>query len=206
MTPRLWTGAAPLLLASTSRTRRLLLESAGIPVETEAPGVDERAVEAAAQGEGLDPSGLAARLAAEKALSVSRRYPGRLVLGADQVLDLDGRVLHKAPDRAAAIDKLLDLAGRRHALRSAVALAQDGAVIEAFVESAVLAMRPLDGPMIERYLDTAGPDALSSVGAYQIESLGVHLFEEVQGDHATILGLPLIPLLARLRARGRLAF
>jgi len=206
MTPSLWTGSDPLLLASTSRTRRALLESAGLPVETEAPGVDERAVEAAAAGEGLGPMGLAARLAAEKALAVSRRRPGRLVLGADQVLDLDGRVLHKAADRAAAVATLIGLAGRSHALRSAVALARDGTVIEAFAESAVLAMRPLDRPAVERYLDAAGPAVLSSVGAYQIESLGVHLFEAVRGDHATILGLPLIPLLARLRARGWLAF
>jgi septum formation protein len=205
MTPSLWTGAEPLLLASASRTRRALLESAGIPVETEAPGVDERAVEAAAAGEGLDPEGLAARLAAAKALAVSGRHPGRLVLGADQVLELDGRVLHKAADRAAAIDKLLALAGRRHALRSAVALAQDGAVVETFGESAVLAMRTLDRTAIERYLDSAGPGVLGSVGAYQIEGLGMHLFAGVEGDHATILGLPLLPLLARLRMRGMLA-
>ncbi|HEX2556314.1 MAG TPA: Maf family protein [Microvirga sp.] len=205
MTPSVWTDPAPLLLASTSPTRRALLESAGIPVEIEAPGVDERAVEAAARGEGLDPPGLALRLAAEKALAVSRRRPGRLALGADQVLDLDGRVLHKAPDREAAVAKLLALAGRRHALRAAVALARDGAVVDAFVESAVLAMRPLGRPAVERYLDAAGPDVLGSVGAYQIEGLGVHLFEAVDGDHATILGLPLLPLLARLRARGCLA-
>lgn len=205
MTPALWSGSAPLLLASASPTRRALLEGAGIPVEAEAPGVDERAVEAAAQGEGLDPSGLAARLAAEKALAVSRRRPGRLVVGADQVLDLGGRVLHKAPDREAAVEKLLGLAGRRHSLRSAVALAQDGALVDGFLESAALAMRPLDRPAIELYLDLAGADVLGSVGAYRIEGLGVHLFAQVRGDHATILGLPLIPLLARLRARGLLA-
>jgi septum formation protein len=205
MIPSLWTGATPLLLASTSRARRKLLESAGLPVETEAPGVDERSIEAAAQGDGLGPSDLAARLAAEKALAVSRRYPGRLVVGADQVLDCDGRVLHKADDRGAAVAKLLQLAGRRHALHSAIALAQDGAVVDAVQESAFLTMRPLDRAAVELYLDLAGPDVLASVGAYQIESLGMHLFTEVQGDHTTILGLPLRPLLARLRARGLLA-
>jgi septum formation protein len=205
MTTALWTGPAPLLLASTSGTRCALLESAGIPVETEAPGVDERAIEASAEGEGLDPSGLAARLAAEKALAVSRRRPGRLVLGADQVLDLGGRVLHKAPDRASAVEKLLGLAGRSHVLRSAVALAEDGALVDTFLESAVLTMRTLDRSAIDLYLDLAGSDVLGSVGTYQIESLGVHLFDDIRGDHATILGLPLIPLLARLRARGLLA-
>ncbi len=201
-----WTGPAPLLLASTSPTRRALLESAGLPVDTEAPGVDERAIEGAARDEGLDPRALASRLAAEKALAVSRRSPERLVLGADQVLDAGGQVLHKATDRAHAREKLLTLSGRDHELHSAVALAQGGAVVETFVESATLTMRALVEAQIDRYLDAAGDTALRSVGAYEIEGIGAHLFERVEGDHTTILGLPLRPLIRRLRARGLLAF
>jgi septum formation protein len=200
----LWTPREPLLLASTSATRRALLESAGLPVETEAPGVDERGVEDEAAG--LDPPALAARLAEAKALAVSRRRPGRLVLGADQVLDAEGRVLHKAPDRSAAREKLLHLSGRTHALHSAVALARDGALVAAFVDSARLTMRALSPDAIERYLDAVGEAVFRSVGAYEIEGLGVHLFERVEGDHSTILGLPLRPLLERLRALGCLAF
>jgi septum formation protein len=206
MNASVWTGPAPLLLASTSATRCALLRGAGLPVDTEAPGVDERAIEDAARSEGLDPRALASRLAAEKALAVSRRRPGRLVLGADQVLDAGGRVLHKALDRAHAREKLLTLSGRDHTLHSAVALAQGGVVVEAFVESATLTMRALVEAQIDLYLDAAGDTVLRSVGAYEIEGLGAHLFERVEGDHTTILGLPLRPLLGRLRARGLLAF
>lgn len=200
----IWRGAEPLLLASTSATRRALLESAALPVETRAPGVDERAVEA--QAAGLAPQDLAARLAEAKALAVSRAAPGRIVVGADQVLDLEGRALHKPADRAAARAHLAALAGRTHALHSAVALARDGAVIGDFVETARLTMRPLGAEAIARYVELAGDRVLASVGAYQLEGLGIHLFARIEGDHATILGLPLLPLLARLRGLGLLAF
>jgi septum formation protein len=198
-----WTDPQPLLLASTSRTRRSLLDGAGLAVEAEAPGFDERSAEEAAAHEALDPLGLALWLAEEKALTVSRRRPGRLVLGADQVLDCEGTIFHKPADRASAQDHLSRLAGRAHALHSAVALAQDGRIVDAFVESARLAMRPLSPDAIGRYLDLAGPDVRHSVGAYQLEGLGIHLFETIEGDHTTILGLP---LLARLRRLGYLAF
>jgi septum formation protein len=202
----LWTGSAPPLLASTSRTRRLLVEGAGIAVDTVASGVDERAVEAEAASRRLDPAALAASLAAAKALAVSRRHPDRLVIGADQVLDLDGAVLHKPADRAAAAAHLARLAGRTHALRSAVALARGGAVEESFVESARLRMRPLGPDAIAAYLDRIGEAALQGAGAYQVEGLGIHLFDAIEGDHSTILGLPLIPLLRALRGRGLVAF
>ncbi len=117
--PALWLPPEPLLLASTSATRRALLASAGLPVETQAPGVDERAVEDAAQGGPPDPPALARRLAAEKARAVSRRHPGRIVLGADQVLDCGGAVFHKPADREAAREQLKALAGRSHVLHSA---------------------------------------------------------------------------------------
>ncbi|MGO4570774.1 Maf family protein [Microvirga sp. 2TAF3] len=201
-----WTGLQPLLLASTSRTRLGLLENAGLSVETQAPGVDERAVEEAARHKALDPPQLALRLAGEKALAVSRRHPDRLVLGADQVLDCAGEVFHKPANRAAAQAHLRRLAGKTHVLHSAAVLAKDGRIVEGFIESACLTMRPLSPDAIDTYLDLAGPEVWRSVGVYQLEGLGIHLFEKVEGDHSTILGLPLIPLLAALRRLGYLAF
>lgn len=205
MTATPWRGSEPLLLASTSPTRRGLLEGAGFTVETEAPGVDERAVEASCAG--LAPEALARRLAEAKAGTVAARHPGRIVVGADQVLACDGALLHKPADLAEARAQIGRLAGRTHALHSAVALAVDGRVAESFVETAHLTMRPLDVEAIATYVDLAGAERVrASVGGYQLEGLGVHLFSGIAGDHSTILGLPLLPLLARLRARGLLAF
>jgi len=198
-----WLGPDPLLLASASPTRRLLLESAAIPVETRAADIDERALEARCAG--LAPADLALHLARAKAESVAARHPGRIVLGADQVLDLDGTVFHKPADGASARAQLARLSGRTHALHSAVVLA--GAVEDAFVETARLTLRPLDERAIAAYVDCAGAERVrASVGGYQLEGPGIHLFESVAGDHSTVLGLPLLPLLARLRAAGLLAF
>ncbi|GJE49480.1 7-methyl-GTP pyrophosphatase [Methylobacterium tardum] len=198
-----WTGSAPLLLASTSPTRRLLLESAALPVETASPDVDERALEAARAG--LTPPDLALVLARAKAEAVAARFPGRVVLGADQVLDCDGTVFHKPVDAEAARAQLARLSGRTHALHSAVVLA--GAVRDAFVETARLTLRPLDDRAIAAYVECAGAERVrASVGGYQLEGPGIHLFESVAGDHSTVLGLPLLPLLARLRSAGYLAF
>lgn len=194
--PSLWRGAAPLLLASTSATRRKLLESAGLGVETEAPGIDERAVEAPFNH---DPREIARGLAREKACAVSRRRPDRIVIGADQTLACGGRLFHKPADRAAARAQLADLSGRAHVLHSAFALAEGGEVIHDDVAEACMTMRDLHEDTIELYLDIAGEAAWGSVGAYQAEGLGIHLFEHIEGDHATILGLPLLPLLATLR-------
>jgi septum formation protein len=201
-----WADERPLLLASTSQARRLLLGQAGVPAETEASGVDERAVEAAAEMDRLGPTQLAERLAAEKALAVSRRHPDRLVLGADQVLDHAGEALHKPLHRGDAKGQLQRLAGRTHALRSAVALAREGQILETLVDSASLSMRSLTDESIERYLDVVPPDVLLNVGVYQVEAVGIHLFERIEGEHSTILGLPLIPTLAALRRLGCLAF
>ena len=197
--PSLWRGETPLLLASASAPRRALLEGAGLPVETEASGVDERSVEAAAVAEGAGPADVAHRLACAKALAVSRRRPDRVVVGADQTLDCEGEILHKPGDAGAAKAQLARLAGRTHALHSAAALARDGVIVRTFADDARLTMRPLSPAAIERYVALAGERVTQGVGAYQVESLGIHLFERIEGDHATILGLPLLPLLAALR-------
>jgi len=201
----LWSGDSPLVLASTSQARRHLLERSGIPTEIEASGVDERALEAAAEDERLDPAALAKRLAVEKALAVSRRRPGRLVLGADQVLDHAGRAFHKPLTRTKAKAHLQRLAGRTHALLSAVALARDGEIVEIFLDSASLAMRSLSDEAIETYLDAVPPEVFGNAGVYQVEALGIHLFERIEGEHSTILGLPLIPCLDALRRLGQVA-
>ncbi|SFG73915.1 Maf family protein [Methylobacterium gossipiicola] len=198
----LWRCAAPLLLASTSPTRRALLAGAGLTVETRSPGVDERAIEAACLG--LSPADLARRLARAKAEAVAASAPGRIVVGADQVLECDGVVFHKPADAEAARAQLGQLAGRTHRLHSAVALIAGEP--ETFVETAHLTLRPLQPEAIAAYVALAGPGATASVGGYQLEGLGIHLFSEIAGDHTTILGLPLLPLLARLRARDLLAF
>jgi len=202
----LWTAPAPLLLASASTTRRALLADAGLAVDAEAAGVDERAVERSIDEKALGPTDLALHLAAEKALAVSRRHPDRLVLGADQVLDLGGVVAHKPGDRATARAQLLALSGRSHALHSAGALARGGALVDSFVDTARLTVRPLSEAAVGAYLDLLSPEILQSVGVYQVEGLGIHLFERIEGQHATILGLPLLPLLSCLRRLGALAF
>jgi septum formation protein len=199
----LWRGAGPLILASTSATRRDLLRAAGLDPVVEAPGVDERALEAEL---GADARSLAAGLARAKALAVSARNPGAFVIGADQTLEVESEILHKPDGRAAAAAQVARLAGRAHALHSAVAIARDGAVLEAVADTARLTVRPLTDDAIARYLDLAGEAVTRSVGAYQLEGAGIHLFERVEGEHSTILGLPLLPLLAAMRRRGLLAF
>ncbi|AWI88275.1 septum formation protein Maf [Methylobacterium sp. DM1] len=199
----LWLAPAPLLLASASATRRDLLTGAGLPVETAPARIDERALEA--EGGEIVPVELARRLARAKAEEVAARHPGRIVIGADQVLECEGRIFHKPADLKAAHAHLARLQGRTHQLLSAVAILRDGRA-EDFVETARLTMRPLDAEAIDAYLRLAGVAVTTSVGAYQLEGLGIHLFERVEGDHSTILGLPLTPLLARLRGMGLLAF
>ena len=199
----LWLAPAPLVLASASAVRRHLLEAAGIPVEVRPASLDERAVEASAANN--SPSFVAALLARAKALQVAANLPGRLVVGADQTLALGPRRFDKPVDRAAARAQLQALAGRTHELHAAVAVAREGKVLFDHASVARLTMRPLSDAFLDRYLDAAGAAVTASVGAYQLEALGAHLFERVDGDHFTILGLPLIPLLAYLRAEGSLA-
>lgn len=205
----LWRGKAPLLLASGSATRRSLLEAAGLPVEAIAAGVDERAIEvdlaATWPGNaGLAPR-LAQRLAREKALAVARRHPERVVIGADQTLACAGRLFHTPADLAAAQAQVAQLAGRVHTLHAAFVIARGDAVVAEGIEEARLTMRALGPGTIARYADLAGAGAVTSVGAYRIEGLGIHLFDRIEGEHSTILGLPLLPLLAALRGLDLLA-
>ncbi|MFK8254053.1 Maf family protein [Ancylobacter terrae] len=194
----------PLVLASKSTARRALLAAAALPFDSAVADVDERALEDETRAAGGGPVEVARRLAAAKALAVAADHPGRLVIGADQTLALGEEALHKPADRAAAFNQIARLAGRTHMLHAAIAVARDGQVLFETVASARLAMRPLDAAAIEAYLDAAGAAVLGSVGGYQLEGLGIHLFEAVEGDHSTILGLPLLPLLAFLRAQGDL--
>jgi len=194
----LWRGKTPLILASQSRARQALLANAGIGFEAVTAEIDERAVQ---QASGLSaPGEIASLLAREKALSVSARQPGKFVIGADQTLALGERLFSKPSGRAQAAEQLRALAGQRHELHSAVAVARDGKILFEAVAIAGITMRRLGEAEIGAYLDEAGDAVTSSVGAYQLEGLGVHLFERIEGDHFTILGLPLLPLLAFLRS------
>jgi septum formation protein len=199
----IWRGKDPLILASQSRARQALLTGAGIAFEAMPAEIDEREIQRAS---GLvTPGAIAALLAGQKALWVSTRQPGRVVVGADQTLALAQRLFSKPAGRAQAAEQLRALAGNSHELHSAVAVARDGKLVFETVGIARMTMRRLTPAEIEAYLDEAGEAVTSSVGAYQLEGLGVHLFERIDGDHFTILGLPLLPLLAFLRSERLLA-
>jgi nucleoside triphosphate pyrophosphatase len=198
----IWHGKHPLILASQSRARKMLLGNAGIPFDAIPADIDERAAQ---KHSGLSaPGEIADLLAREKALFVSSKNPDRYVVGADQTLALGDRLFSKPMGRAPAADQLRLLAGHTHELHSAVAVARDGEIVFADVSIAKMTMRRLGGSEIRAYLDQAGEAVTTSVGAYQLEGLGVHLFERIEGDHFTILGLPLLPLLAFLRGEGLL--
>jgi nucleoside triphosphate pyrophosphatase len=193
----IWRGKQPLILASQSRARQMLLANAGISFEAVPADIDERSVQ---KNSGLSaPGEVAGLLAREKALFVSSNNPGRYVVGADQTLALGDRLFSKPAGHAQAAEQLRLLAGHTHELHSAVAVARDGEIMFSDVSVARLTMRALSGAEIRAYLDEAGEAVTSSVGAYQIEGLGIHLFNRFEGDHFTILGLPLLPLLAFLR-------
>ncbi|MDP3525614.1 MAG: Maf-like protein [Hoeflea sp.] len=192
--------APRLVLASASPYRKALLANAGLSFDVEPARVDERAIEETL--EGLDAEDTALILAEAKAQDVSGRNPGALVIGSDQTLSLDDRILHKPSDMEQARRRLLDLSGRSHALNSAVVLARDGETLWRHVAVARMTIRKLDPGFIGRHLAHVGDKALTSVGAYQFEGEGIQLFESFEGDHFTIIGLPLLPLLATLRDMG----
>jgi septum formation protein len=200
-----WRATRPLVLASKSSARRGLLEAAKIPFIVEGAAVDERAVEAPLLARGAVGRDIARHLARAKAKAVSRSHPDDLVLGADQTLEFDGKIFSKPADRDAAKAQLLAFSGKTHQLHSAICLMRGTRAVFEYVGTAQLTCRAFAADFIETYLTTAGDSVFASVGAYQLEGLGIHLFERIEGDQATILGLPLLPLLAFLREEGSLA-
>jgi septum formation protein len=204
-TGTVWKSRAMLILASQSAARKALLAGAGLRFETSPAQIDERALEAEKLGKGGSASDVASALAEAKALSVAANHAGALVIGADQVLALPGSladILHKPRDMAEAAVQLDRLRGRTHQLHSGVALARDGKVLWSSVETASLTLRPFTDAERDRVLAQEGEAVLGSVGSYRLEGPSIKMFERIEGDYFTILGLPLLPLLAALRAHA----
>jgi septum formation protein len=193
----LWLGNSPLILASQSSARKMLLANAGLEFQAVTADIDERGIQTGSKLS--DPREIALLLAREKAKAVSANRPGSYVIGADQTLALGERLFNKPAGRVQAMAQLRDLAGNCHQLNSAVAVAHDGKIVFEDVSVARMTMREMTEAELSAYLDAAGDAVTTSVGAYQLEGLGIHLFERIEGDHFTILGLPLLPLLAFLR-------
>jgi septum formation protein len=203
MTMALWLSDQPLVLASKSAVRSMVLVGAAVPLDIVPADIDERGIEARADT--LAPGAVAALLAREKAHAVAARLPGRLVLGADQTLALGTRCFSKPADRTAAREQLKALRGQTHELHSALALVRDRVVMFEHCAVARLTMRGFSDSFLDAYLAAAGDAVIASVGCYQIERTGIQLFERIDGDHFTIMGLPLLPLLEFLRREGFVA-
>ena len=195
-------AGGPVVLASSSPGRRAVLASAGVPFEVDPPRVDEDEVKRALRADQESAEGVADVLAELKAARMSARHAGRMVLGADQVLECEGRQYDKPVSRDEAVAQLKELRGRRHRLVSCAVVVRDGQRIWQALDVAELGMRDFTDDFIDRYLDAAGSAVLDGPGAYRVEALGVQLFREIKGSHFTILGLPLLPLLDFLRENG----
>jgi len=194
-----------IILASQSASRKAMLAAAGVEFTAEAAGVDEESVKAAMIGEGTDGRRLADALAELKAIKVSRRHPSALVLGCDSTVAAeDGTLIDKAESREDSRTQLQGLRGTTHKLTSAAVVALGGEPIWRHVDTAKLTMRPFSDTFLDSYLDREWPAIGGCVGGYRLEGLGVQLFSRIDGDHFTILGLPLLPLLDWLRERGEL--
>lgn len=192
-----------LVLASGSATRKQMLEAAGLAFEVDKPRMDEEAAKASLRAEGLKPRDQADMLAELKAISVSNRRGDDFVIGADQMLAMEGETFDKPQNRDEARAHLLRLRGRSHELITAAAVARGGVVIWRHIETPRLKMRAFSDAFLEDYLDHVGDAAFASVGAYQLEGRGAQLFERVEGDYFSVLGLPLLPLLSFLREHGK---
>ena len=190
-----------VILASGSASRRALLAGAGVPATSIKPNVDEDAAKAGMRAEGLSVRDQAMQLAELKAVKVSRSTPG-LVIGGDQMLNLDGEAFDKPVDMAAARSHLTKLSGKAHRLETAIVVAENGRPVWRHLARPKLSVRVLSDNFIEDYLKSCGEDLLSTVGAYQLEGRGSQLFTQIEGDYFSILGLPLLPLLDYLRVRG----
>lgn len=193
---------APAILASGSATRRAMLAAAGIPVDIDAPSVDETELKLSLRAEGANAAQVAEALAELKAMRIAPRHPGAIVIGADQMLECEGRWFDKPVDRSAARIQLQALRGRAHTLISTAVAIRDGMRLWHGTDRARLVMRPFSDAFLEAYLDRVGEAAYGSVGGYQVEGPGVQLFSAIEGNHFTILGMPLLPLLAFLREQG----
>ncbi len=193
-----------LILASTSPFRKMLFENAGLTFETAAPDVDERAIEETLEGSGATASDIAEILAESKARNIAEKNPAKLVIGGDQTLSLEGRQFHKPKDMEEARQHLLAMSGKVHQLNSAIVIVRGDEIIWRHVSVAHMHMRVLDPGFIGRHLAAVGDIALKSVGSYQIEGPGIQLFEKVDGEYFTIVGVPMIPLLAKLRELGEI--
>lgn len=189
-----------LILASQSAARQALLRRAKVNFEALPADLDERGIEQTSRLS--DAAAVAALLAKEKALHVGRAHPDAYVIGADQTLALGTKIFAKADDRAQAREQLKSLCGRTHELHSAVAVVKGDGILFESISTAHMTMRSLSDVRLEAYLDLAGEAVTASVGGYQLEGAGVHLFEKIEGDYFTILGLPLLPLLGFLRGIG----